>query len=118
KAAPLEKQKQLARRVQAIEQQAITVVQNRDRILPLRKETSMPIGVTGTVGVEILGDALEKHIKPISKQLITTARHVGEIKDFEIRRVTSHIRGIKTVVLILTDTNRPEGQIALIKELK
>lgn len=118
KAAPLERQKQLARRVQAIEQQAITVVQNRGGILPLRKESSMPIGVTGTVGVEELTKGLEKHIKPISQQLITTARHVGDIKDFEIQRVTSHIRGIKTVVVVLTDTDRPGGQVDLVKALQ
>ena len=118
KAAPLEKQKQLARRVQAIEQQGITVVQNRGNILPLRKESAMPIGVTGTVGVETLTKALEKHIKPISQQLITTARHIGEIQDFEITRITSHIRGIRTVVCILPDTDRPGGQIELIKALK
>lgn len=118
KAAPLEKQAQLAKRVQAIERQAVTVVQNRGGVLPLRKDASMPIGVTGVVGVETLAKGLEKHIKPISRQLITTARHIGEIKDFEIRRVTSHIRGIRTVVLILTDTDRPGGQVALIKALK
>lgn len=117
-AVHLEKQRQLARRVQAIEQQAITVVQNQGGILPLTKGGSMPIGVTGTVGVEILTKSLEKHIKPISQQPITTARHIGEIKDFEINRITSHIRGIKTVVVVLTDTDRPEGQVRLVKELQ
>jgi len=118
KSVPLERQKQLARRVQEIEQQAITVVQNRGGVLPLRKESSMPIGVTCTVGVEELTKGLEKHIKPISQQLITTARHVGEIKDFEIQRVTSHIRGIKTIVLVLTDTDRPGGQVELVRALQ
>lgn len=117
-AAPLEKQKQLARRVQAIEQQAITVVQNNGGILPLTKNGSMPIGVTGTVGVEILTKALEEHIKPISQQIITTARHIGEIKDFEIERITSNIRGIRTVVCIFTDSDKPEGQVRLVQELQ
>lgn len=116
--APLEKQKQLARRVQAIENQAITVVQNRGGILPLSKSGSMPVGVTGTVGVETLTKGLEEHFKPISQQLITTARHIGEIKDFEIERITSHIRGIRTVVCVLTDTDRPEGQVMLIRALQ
>lgn len=115
--APLEKQKQLARRVQSIEQQAITVVQNKGGILPLSKGGSMPVGVTGTVGVEILTKGLEEHFKPVSQQLITTARHIGDIKDFEIERITSHIRGIRTVVCIFTDADRPEGQFRLIRAL-
>lgn len=117
-AAPLEKQKQLAKRVQAIEQQSITVVQNNGGLLPLTKDGSMPIGVTGIVGVDILTKALEKHIKPISQQLITTARHIGEIKDFEIERVTSHIRGIRTMVCVFTDTDKPEGQVQLVREIQ
>lgn len=116
--APLEKQKQLAKRVQAIEQQSITVVQNNGGILPLTKDGAMPIGVTGTVGVEILTQALEEHIKPISQQLITTARHIGEIKDFEIERITSHIRGIRTMVCVFTDTDKPEGQVQLVRKIQ
>ena len=116
--AKLERQSKLARRVQTIEQQAITVVQNRGQILPLAEDKSMPIGVTGTVGVETLTKGLEKHIKPISEQPISTARHLGEIKDFEIQRITSHIRGIRTVVLVLTDTDRPGGQVELIQALQ
>ncbi|MBL7649771.1 MAG: PKD domain-containing protein [Candidatus Hydrogenedentes bacterium] len=118
KSAGLDKQKQLAKRVQAIENQAITVVQNRGGILPLSKNASMPVGVTGTVGVEILTKGLEEHFKPISQQLITTARHIGEIGDFEIERITSHIRGIRTVVCIFTDTDRPEGQVRLVRALQ
>lgn len=118
KSAGLERQKQLAKRVQAIENQAITVVQNRGGILPLSKAASMPVGVTGTVGVEILTQGLEEHFKPISQQLITTARHIGEIGDFEIERITSHIRGIRTVVCIFTDTDRPEGQVRLVRALQ
>lgn len=114
----LERQTQLAKRVQAIEKQAITVVQNRGQILPLSEEKSMPLGVTGTVGVDTLTKGLEKHIKRVSQQPISTARHLGEIKDFEIQRITSHIRGIRTVVLVLTDTDRPGGQIEMIKALK
>jgi beta-N-acetylhexosaminidase len=117
-AAPLERQNQLARRVQMVEQQSITVVQNNGGILPLTKDGAMPIGVTGVVGVEILTQGLEAHIKPISQQLITTARHIGEIKDFEIERVTSHIRGIRTVVCVFTDTDKPEGQVQLVREIQ
>ena len=43
----------------------MTVVQNRNGVLPLLKETAMPMGVTGVVGVEELHKRLEKHFKPI-----------------------------------------------------
>ena len=82
-AAPLERTKKLAEQVQAIEERAITIVQNKGNVLPLLKDKSMPIGITGTIGVEVLHASMEKHIKHISQQPITTARHVGEIKDFE-----------------------------------
>lgn len=78
----------------------------------------MPLGITGTIGVEILHQGLEKHMKPISQQQISTARHLGEIQDFEIQRVTSHIRGIRTVICILAESDRPQGQMQLIHELK
>lgn len=117
-AAPLERTKKLAEQVQAIEERAITIVQNNGNLLPLSKEKSMPIGITGTIGVEVLHASMEKHIKHISQQPITTARHVGEIKDFEIHRVTSHIRGIRTVVCVFGETDRPEGQVRLVRELK
>jgi beta-N-acetylhexosaminidase len=117
-AAPLEKRKRLAQQVMAIEQRAITLVKNDNNILPLREEKSMPVGITGTIGVETLHKRLEKHFKPISQQLITTARHLGEIQDFEIERVTGRIRGLRTVVCIFGETERPEGQVKLIRGLK
>jgi beta-N-acetylhexosaminidase len=118
KSKSIEHSKKLALQIQSIEQKSFTVVQNLGNVLPLRKERSMPMGVTGTVGVEILHQGLEKHVKPISQQLITTARHIGEIKDFEIRRITEHIRGMKTVICIFGETSRPRGQVQLVHELK
>ncbi|MCF6284998.1 MAG: PKD domain-containing protein, partial [Candidatus Hydrogenedentes bacterium] len=115
---PLEYNKKLAQKIKSIEQKSITVVKNTGNILPLRKNKSMPVGVTGTIGVEILRDGLEKHFKPISQQRITTARHIGEIQDFEIQRITSHIRGIRTVICIFGESSRPAGQRRLIRELK
>lgn len=117
-ASALEKKRQLAERVMAVEQQAITLVKNDGNILPLREAKSMPVGITGTVGVELLHKPLEKHFEPISQQHISTARHLGEIQDFEIERVTKHIRGIRTVICILGETDRPRGQVRLIRALK
>jgi beta-N-acetylhexosaminidase len=117
-AEALRKKGDLVRESADIQRHAITLVQNRGAVLPLDKKVSMPLGVTGVVGVEILQKALEKHLKPVSAQVITTARHLGEIQEFEIERITSRIRNFRTVVCIFTNSMRPEGQAKLVRELK
>ncbi|MBI2425018.1 MAG: hypothetical protein HYV27_19490 [Candidatus Hydrogenedentes bacterium] len=101
-----------------IERQGITLVQNRGQVLPLSKERSMPIGITGTVYFDELHKTMQKYAKPISEQRIATAGHLGEIQAFEIERLTSHIRGLRTVVCVFTDALRPEGQTALVRALR
>lgn len=101
-----------------VERYAMTLVQNRGNILPLNKDSSMPVGVTGVRGVEELHDALEKYIKPVSQQRITTAAHAGRIHGFEIERVTRHIRGIRTVVVVLDEHMPSASQVELIKALQ
>lgn len=104
--------------LQAIERQAITLVQNRGQVLPLSKESSMPVGVTGVLGTEAIKTVLERDMKPVSQQQIATAQRAGEIHDFEIERITSRIRGIRTVVVVLTDNLGPKGQVELVRALK
>ena len=118
KADALSGKKKLLESAFSVERRAITLVQNIGGILPLSKAGSMPIGVTGVTGVEELQKALEKHIKPIAQQRISTARHLGDIQDFEVKRVTGRVRGLRTGIVILTDTMRPEGQVKLIRGLK
>ncbi|GMV92509.1 MAG: hypothetical protein AMXMBFR82_22870 [Candidatus Hydrogenedentota bacterium] len=101
-----------------IERRSITLVQNRGNVLPLNKAESVPVGVTGVAGVETLADALEEYIKPVSRQRIGSAKYGGEIYDFEIARLTSHIRGIKTVVVIVTPDIRMSTQLELIAALR
>jgi len=98
-----------------IEWHAVTVVKNDNNILPLSKDRSMPIGVTGTMGVELMHDALEKHIKPVAQQLIPSAKHLGTIEEFEIRRLTKRSNGMRTVVCVFTDATRTTGQRQLIR---
>ncbi len=101
-----------------IERRSITLVQNRGNVLPLNKKESVPVGVTGVAGVDTLADALEEYVKPVSRQPISTAKYGGEIYDFEIDRLTSHIRGIKTVVVIVTPDIRISSQLALVSALQ
>lgn len=101
-----------------VERHAITLLKNDDNVLPLVNKQSTPVGITGIVGVEELYDLLEKEIKPLAQQRITTARHIGEIQRFEIERLTKHMRGMRTIICILTDKARPETQAELVRALK
>lgn len=101
-----------------IERRAITLIKNEGHVTPLTKGLSMPIGVTGVVGVEDFRKAMERHIKPIAMQEIKTARHVGDIEDFEIKRLTQHIEGIRTVICIFTEEQRLSGMVGLVRALK
>lgn len=98
-----------------VERRAVTLVQNRDDFLPLAKERSMPIGVTGIVGVEELQEALEEHIKPVALQPIATARHAGRIHDFEVDRLARNALGMRTAICIFTNDTKPRGQVNLIR---
>lgn len=101
-----------------VERRSITLVQNRNNVLPLTKQGSQPIAVTGVVGVDELQKELEEYLKPIAQQPIVTARHGGEIYDFEIRRVTQNTHGARTVICTLTPELRKAGQVELIQRLK
>ncbi|MCC6490471.1 MAG: hypothetical protein IT364_23505 [Candidatus Hydrogenedentes bacterium] len=117
-AEALGKKKSYANEAYEIERRSITLVQNRGNVLPLNKAASVPVGVTGVAGVDALANALEEYIKPVSRQRIGTAKYGGEIYDFEIDRLTSHIRGIKTVVVIVTPDLRISSQLRLIGALQ
>ena len=101
-----------------LEKLAVTLVKNRGEILPLSKESSLPLGVTGTTGVEELHDALEEYIEPIAQQAILTARHLGDIQDFEIMRIISRAKGVRTVICVFENMQKTSGQVKLVKELK
>jgi beta-N-acetylhexosaminidase len=117
KAARLDVNKRLRRDALPIERHAITLVRNTGQATPIGKG-SMPIGVTGVIGVEELRKALEKHLKPIAMQEIKTARHVGDIQDFEINRLTQHVSGIRTAIVVVTEEQRLPGVVRLVRGLK
>jgi beta-N-acetylhexosaminidase len=97
-----------------IERRAITLVQNRNQTLPLSNMNVLPLGVTGVAGVDALHNALEEYLKAVSRQSISTAKHSGGILDFEIRRLTERIEGLKTVVITLTPEFAERGARELI----
>ena len=117
-AEKLGKDKDITNATLGVERKAITLVRNNGGILPLSKETSMPIGITGVTGVDELQEYLEKELKRVPAQCINSAHHLGEIQDFEIERIVGHIRGLRTMVCIFTDALRPYGQLELVRQIK
>ncbi|GMW00806.1 MAG: hypothetical protein AMXMBFR84_19430 [Candidatus Hydrogenedentota bacterium] len=117
-AEKLTKKKEYPREVYEMERRAVTVVQNRNNLLPLTHAGNLPVGVTGIVGVEELQVALEEYFKAVPQQEISTAKYSDEIYDFEIERLTKHIGGIKTVVLTLSNDIRIQSQLRLIRAMK
>lgn len=110
--------KDLAETSRRIEHHAITLLKNDNNVLPLAGKGGGPVGITGIAGVEELYKLLEKQVKPLARQRITTARHIGEIQRFEIERLTRHMQGLHTVICVLTDGVRVETQIELVRSLK
>ena len=118
KAAALATKNRYPKEAYEIERHSITLVQNRDNVLPLTKGASIPVGVTGVVGVEVLQKALKEHLDVVVEQPIATAKHLGDIEDFEISRLTEHGQGMRTAVCVFTDMPRTQGQVRLTRELK
>ncbi|HQB01843.1 MAG TPA: glycoside hydrolase family 3 N-terminal domain-containing protein [Candidatus Hydrogenedentes bacterium] len=101
-----------------VERHAATLIKNQGNALPLVKDGGAPVGITGVVGVEELYQLLEKEVKRLVRQSITSARHVGDIERFEIDRLTRNMKALGTIVVILTDRVRFESQIELLRALK
>lgn len=104
--------------VKAVERRSITLVKNAGGVLPLGKGKSMPLLVTGTTGARAMKENLEAHFKHVAMRRITTARHIGRIEEFEIARLTDHIRGVRTIVCILHNDGAAPPQAKLVRGLQ
>jgi len=125
---PLPKPKDAAKLVRDDEQpkliseifrRSITLVKNDGGILPLTKEGTPPIGITGTVdSVDPLMDLIqERKIRPIQRQRIL-AKYDGQIHDFDIDRILRTFDGARTVVCVFTNADRRATVEEVIEKLK
>ena len=115
----IQKRKEFPRGAHEIERRAITLVQNRNNLLPLpKKKKGMNVGVTGVAGVEELQEALSEHLKHVGQIAIKSARHGGRIYDFEIERLIRRVNGGGTVICVLTDDIEISTQVELVTALK
>ncbi len=117
-ALQLEKKKRYAETSYDIERRSITVVQNRGGLLPLGQKGTVPFGITGGVGVEDLQKALEEYVKQVPVHVIATAKHVGDIMDFEVARVTRYLGGMRTIICVFGDRERTTGQLELLRQIR
>lgn len=117
-AEKLSKGREYPKEVYELERRSVTLVQNRNSVLPLNKAKSLPVGVTGVAGVEVLKKSLEKYLKHVSSQEIATAKYGGDIYDFEMNRITKHMMGLRTMVVVLTPQIRVSSQAQLIAQLQ
>lgn len=101
-----------------MERKAVTLAVLKAPILPLKEKRSEPIGVTGTIGVVELHNALEKHFKRVAQQTIATAKHLGSIQDFEIDRVTNNIDAAKTIICVFDSEVSVRTQTRLVDRIK
>lgn len=117
-AEKLERDKDIPKTVYAIERQSITLVANRGNVLPLNKKDSIPVGITGEVGVDELHTALSEYMEYVVQQPIRSAKHSGRILDFEISRLTAHDRGLKTAVCVFADNGETASKKQLIRAMQ
>jgi hypothetical protein len=101
-----------------IERRAITLAQNRGNVLPLSKETSLPLGITGAFGAEELENALTEYIKPVVSFQLRNAKHIGRIQDFEIDRLTKNARGTRTAICVFSNGEKLPWQARIIRAFK
>lgn len=101
-----------------IERRSITLVRNRDGLLPLSRDRGTPVGVTGVFGVRELNKILVKELESVIMQPLSTVRHLGVIEDFEIHRATTRLKAMQTVVVLLSQGLRPAGVRELIHGFK
>jgi beta-N-acetylhexosaminidase len=117
-AESLSKKSTYAQEAYDIDRRSITLVQNHGNVLPLTRNGSTPVGITGAAGVSELRAALQKPLKAVVEQPIATAKYGGEIYDFEIDRLTSGGEGIKTVIIVVSPEITVRSQILLLDKLK
>jgi hypothetical protein len=120
KAGKLETRRKYPNISYGIERRAITLVQNRNNVLPLTRKGSTPVGIVGPVGADDLYELLTKALKEknLGRYNIATADHTGDIQDFEIDRIKMHFKGGRTMICVFPQSSRPASCAVLISELK
>ena len=101
-----------------IEKRSITLLKNDGNVLPLIKGTSTPLFVTGVVDLTPLKAVLSKELKSVNVFEIKTAKHTTRVQDFELRRLESMAKGVRTALCIFDNNVDAVSQSHVITDLK
>lgn len=104
--------------LQSIERNAITLLKNENNALPLTKETSTPVLMTGVVGLLDATKKLQKELKAVVRFETKSARHLTRVEDFELRRLEKVVEGIRTAVCVFDSKVSADSQAQIIKTIK
>jgi beta-N-acetylhexosaminidase len=102
----------------ALERRAVTLLRNREGILPLSNERSLPVGLTGILGVDELYGALEKELKQIGKQNLRTAAHTTRVENFELDRIRRRVKGMRVAVCLFSDEVSAQTQLDVLNMMR
>ncbi|HIA48960.1 MAG TPA: PKD domain-containing protein [Candidatus Hydrogenedentes bacterium] len=103
---------------QRIEKRAATLLKNDANLLPLKKDLSTPLFITGIVDLQPLKKILAKELKYVNHFEIKTAKHTGRVEDFELRRLERTAKGVRTALCIFDNRIDARSQAQVIAELK
>jgi beta-glucosidase-like glycosyl hydrolase len=101
-----------------VERRSITLLKNYNNLLPLIKDQSTPIFLTGVIDLASIKEALETDLKHVRHFEIKSAKHLNQIQDFELRRLTKLAKGCRTAVCIFDNQIDANNQGQIIAELK
>lgn len=101
-----------------IERGAITLIKNKGNVLPLTKDESTPVLMTGVIFLDGATKILEKELKSVVRFETKTAKHLTRVEDFELRRLEKVVSGKRTAVCVFDAKVNAESQAQIIKTIK
>ncbi|MFP6582228.1 MAG: glycoside hydrolase family 3 N-terminal domain-containing protein [Candidatus Hydrogenedentota bacterium] len=101
-----------------IERQSITLLKNERNALPISREASAPLLLTGVLELEDIRRILKKDLKYVNKFEAKSAKHLGRVQDFELRRLADVAGNARTAVCIFDNQIDAKSQAEMIDIIK
>lgn len=101
-----------------IERQSITLLRNDQNALPISREASAPLLLTGVLELEDIRRILKKDLKYVNKFEAKSAKHLGRVQDFELKRLADISGNARTAVCIFDNQIDAKSQAEMIDVIK
>lgn len=101
-----------------IERNAITLLKNDNNMLPLTRDASTPLLLSGMPYLKTSANFLKKELKDVVRWEPKSAKHVTRVEDFELRRLQDAVLGAKTAVFIFDSLVSSDSQAQMISIAK